>query len=188
MTQRSGWKALSGTVLATLLLAACGNSTPTSSETLAADQTIRFPINDDIGTFDPAHQSALVDFDFAQNIFQGPVKFDNAGKIIPDLASKWDVSADALTYTFHLKQNIKFSNGDPVKADDLIYSWNRAALAGDAYAANFSPVVGYDAISATPPTAKTLSVAWPKWRRTRRPARSWRRTRHPPGPPGSSCR
>src|SRR5713226_3106332 len=157
MTQRTGWKALSGTVLVTLLLAACGTGSTSSSENLAADQTIRFPINDDIGTFDPAHQSALVDFDFAQNIFQGPVKFDNAGKIIPDLASKWDVSADALTYTFHLKQNIKFSNGDPVKADDLIYSWNRAALAGDAYAGNFSPIVGFDAVSATPPTAKTLS-------------------------------
>jgi len=158
MTQRTGWKALSGTVLVTLLLAACGTGSTSSSENLAADQTIRFPINDDIGTFDPAHQSALVDFDFAQNVFQGPVKFDNAGKIVPDLATKLpDVSSDGLTYTFHLKQNIKFSNGDPVKADDLIYSWNRAALAGAAYAANFSPVVGYDAISATPPTAKTLS-------------------------------
>src|SRR5882762_2000038 len=96
MTQRTGWKALSGSVLVTLLLAACGSSTTTSSETLAADQTIRFPINDDIGTFDPAHQSALVDFDFAQNIFQGPVKFDNAGKIVPDLLTKMpDVPSEA---------------------------------------------------------------------------------------------
>src|ERR1700737_901572 len=158
MTQRSGWKALSGTVLVTLLLAACGSGSTSTSENLAADQTIRFPINDDIGTFDPAHQSALVDFDFAQNIFQGPVKFDNAGKIVPDLLTKLpDVSSDALTYTFHLKQNIKFSNGGPVKAADLIYSWTRAALAGDAYASNFSPIVGFEDVSKTPPTAKTMS-------------------------------
>lgn len=159
MTQRSGWRLLSGAVLSALLLASCGTtSTVSTGETLAADQTIRFPINDDIGTFDAAHISALVDFDFAQNVFDSVVKFDKNGKIVADLATGLpDVSSDGLTYTFHLKQNVKFSNGDPVKADDVIYSWNRTALAQDSYASNFSPIVGYDAVSATPPTSKVLS-------------------------------
>jgi len=156
MTQRTGWKALSGTVLATLLLAACGTGSTSSSENLAADQTIRFPINDDIGSFDAAHISALVDFDFAQNVFDSVVKFDKNGKIVNDLASSVDVSSDALTYTFHLKHNVKFSNGDPMTAADVIYSWNRTAAAQDSYAPNFSPVVGYDALAATPQTAKTM--------------------------------
>ena len=156
MTQRTGWKALSGTVLVTLLLAACGTGSTSSSENLAADQTIRFPINDDIGSFDAAHISALVDFDFAQNVFDSVVKFDTNGKIVMDLASSVDVSSDALTYTFHLKHNVKFSNGDPMTAADVIYSWNRTAAAQDSYAPNFSPVVGYDALAATPQTAKTM--------------------------------
>jgi len=157
MTQRTGWKALSGTVLVTLLLAACGTGSTSSSENLAADQTIRFPINDDIGSFDAAHISALVDFDFAQNVFDSVVKFDKNGKIVNDLASSVDVSSDALTYTFHLKHNVKFSNGDPMTAADVIYSWNRTAAAQDSYAPNFSPVVGYDALAATPQTAKTMT-------------------------------
>ncbi len=159
MTQRSGWKALSGAVLGTLLLAACGGTSGGGGgETLASDQTLRFPINEDIGTFDAAHISALVDFDFAQNIFDSVVTFDKNGKIVADLATGLpDVSSDNLTYTFHLKKNVKFSNGDAVKADDVIYSWNRTALAGDAYASNFSPIVGFDDVSATPPKAKTMS-------------------------------
>jgi oligopeptide transport system substrate-binding protein len=158
MTQRTGWKALSGAVLVTLVLTACGTSSTNTGETLAADQTIRFPINEDIGTFDAAHISALVDFDFGQNVFDAPVKFDNTGKIVPDLLTALpDVSSDGLTWTFKLKHNVKFSNGDPVKADDVIYSWNRTALAGDSYASNFSPVVGFDDVSATPPKAKTMS-------------------------------
>jgi len=159
MTHKSGWKLVSGAVLSALMLASCGTSGTTGGgEQLASDQTIRFPINDDIGTFDAAHISALVDFDFAQNIFDAPVKFDNNGKVVPDLLTSLpDVSSDGLTWTFKLKHNITFSNGDPVKADDVIYSWNRTALAGDSYATNFSPVVGFDAVSATPPTAKTMS-------------------------------
>src|SRR5581483_4604561 len=53
-----------------------------------------------------------------------------------------DVSSDGLTYTFHLRNDVKFWNGDPVKAKDFLYSWNRAAYLNDAYATVFDPVVG----------------------------------------------
>jgi len=145
-------------VLVTLLLAACGSGSTGTSESLAPDQTLRFPINEDIGTLDAAHISALVDFDFGQNVFDSVVTFDKSGKIVPDLATGLpNVSSDGLTYTFHLKHNVKFSNGDPVTAADVIYSWNRTAAAQDAYAPNFSPIAGYDALAATPPTAKTMT-------------------------------
>lgn len=43
----------------------------------------------------------------------------------PGLAEKWDVSADGLTYTFHLRQGVKFHNGDLLTADDVIYTFDR---------------------------------------------------------------
>ncbi|HEY7414277.1 MAG TPA: peptide ABC transporter substrate-binding protein, partial [Ktedonobacteraceae bacterium] len=47
-------------------------------------------------------------------------------KVVPDLAQNWEVSSDGLTYTFHLRPNLKFSNGDPLTAQDFAYSIDRA--------------------------------------------------------------
>ena len=46
-------------------------------------------------------------------------------KIVPGLADTWDISKDGLTYTFHLHKGVKFSNGEELKADDVIYTVNR---------------------------------------------------------------
>jgi len=60
-------------------------------------------------------------------IFSGLVSFDPKLNLTPDLAEKWDVSADGTVYTFQLRQNAKFHNGRAVTAQDVIYSWERAA-------------------------------------------------------------
>ncbi|MGZ9220533.1 MAG: ABC transporter substrate-binding protein [Anaerolineales bacterium] len=60
-------------------------------------------------------------------IFSGLVSFDPKLNLTPDLAEKWDVNADGTVYTFHLRQNAKFHNGRAVTAQDVIYSWERAA-------------------------------------------------------------
>ena len=59
--------------------------------------------------------------------FSGLVSFDPQLNLTPDLAESWELSADGMTYTFHLRQNAKFHNGRPVTAQDVIYSWERAA-------------------------------------------------------------
>lgn len=46
--------------------------------------------------------------------------------VVPALAERWSVSGDGLTYTFTLRENAKWSNGDPVRASDLVYAWKRA--------------------------------------------------------------
>ena len=88
-----------------ILVAACGGGTTTNQGTqLAADQTLRFPLNDDIGIFDPAFTNAAVDSAFTQNLFDGLLKFDKDMKIVPDIAESMpDVSSDGLTYTFKLR-------------------------------------------------------------------------------------
>jgi len=60
-------------------------------------------------------------------IFSGLVSFDPKLNLMPELAEKWDVSASGTVYTFHLRQNAKFHNGRAVTAQDVIYSWERAA-------------------------------------------------------------
>ena len=60
-------------------------------------------------------------------LFSGLVSFDPHLNLTPDLAEKWDVSPDGTIYTFHLRQNAKFHNGRALTAQDVIYSWERAA-------------------------------------------------------------
>jgi oligopeptide transport system substrate-binding protein len=137
----------------TFVATACGGG-GTTSETLAADQTLSFPLDNDVGDLDPAHMSAAVDIDIFRNVFSGLYKFTDDLKQVPDIASgPPTISSDGLTYTFPMRHDVKFSNGDPVKADDFIYSWNRAARIQGDYASVMAPVVGYDQVSTGKATA-----------------------------------
>jgi oligopeptide transport system substrate-binding protein len=59
-------------------------------------------------------------------IFSGLVRLDQELNIVPDIAESWEPSPDGKTYTFHLRQGVKFHNGREVKAADFKYSWERA--------------------------------------------------------------
>jgi oligopeptide transport system substrate-binding protein len=151
--------------LPALVATACGSgggsgTAGAGGTTLAIGQVLRFPIVDDIKTLDPGHASSAVDIAMVQNVFGGLYRFDDNLKEIPDLATGMpDISSDGLTYTFHMRHDVKFSNGDPVTSADILYSWNRAARLNDTYGIVFAPVVGYGAVapSTGAPTATTLS-------------------------------
>jgi ABC-type oligopeptide transport system substrate-binding subunit len=145
MTRVSLFRSLAVAMGAVWVLAACGGGPATTSENLASDQTLSFPMVDDVGNLDPATMSAAVDIDIFRNTYSGLYKFDNNLNEVADIAEKDkpDISADGLTYTFKIKNNVKFSNGDPVTVDDFIFSWNRAAAMQGDYASVFAPVAGY---------------------------------------------
>jgi ABC-type oligopeptide transport system substrate-binding subunit len=149
--------------LPALVATACGSGGGTSSssgQALASNQLLRFPITDDIKTLDPGHVSTAVDIAFVQNVFGGLYRFDDNLKEVPDIATgPPSISSDGLTYTIKLRQDVKFSNGDPVTSADVLYSWNRAARLNDSYGIVFAPVAGYTAVapSSGTPTATTLS-------------------------------
>jgi ABC-type oligopeptide transport system substrate-binding subunit len=67
------------------------------------------------------------------------------------------VSADGRTYTFHLRTGVRFSNGDPLTAADLVYSWSRSAALQGPNASIFSDVAGYAATVAAGAQGKLMS-------------------------------
>jgi oligopeptide transport system substrate-binding protein len=138
-----GLKALAVTVGGLMAVLACGPTSSGGGGELAADQTLRYSALDDVETLDPAHVSAGTDIPYDFEVFSGLYRFDNDLNILPDIATaKPDISSDGKTYTFKMRKDVKFSNGDALKADDVIYSWNRAAALNDAYATVFDPLVG----------------------------------------------
>src|SRR5258708_38326416 len=141
-------KALSVGGVASLVLVACGGGGGGTTQNVALDQPLSVPMVAEVGDRDPSHMSAAVDIDIFRNIYSGLYKFGDQLNEVPDIASgPPTISTDGMTYPFKLKQNVKFSNGDAVKADDFIFSWDRAAAIQGDYASVFQPVQGYDDVS-----------------------------------------
>jgi oligopeptide transport system substrate-binding protein len=82
----------------------------------------------DVGpiTLDPAISADMSSHTYVMQIFSGLVRLDHELNIVSDLAESWDKSADGRTYSFHLRQGVKFHSGREVEAADFKYSWERA--------------------------------------------------------------
>ncbi len=84
-----------------------------------------FLLGGEMPTLDPALSEDSPE-DIISALFSGLVRIDKDLKVVPDLAEKWTISSDGLTYTFYLRQNAKFHDGKQVTAKDVKYSWERA--------------------------------------------------------------
>jgi oligopeptide transport system substrate-binding protein len=100
-------------------------STPPDSN-LADEQILRYAIVGDPPTMDPSAAQDAVSIAVLGNLHRGLVYYDKDFNIVPAVAESWDVSDDALTLTFHLR-DAKYSNGDPIVAGDFVYSFKRLA-------------------------------------------------------------
>ncbi|MBL7140150.1 MAG: peptide ABC transporter substrate-binding protein [Planctomycetes bacterium] len=80
----------------------------------------------EVTTLDPGTMTALNDGRVAGALFEGLAVLDaDTLQPRPGVAHRWDISADSLTYTFHLRPEARWSNGRPVTADDFAWSWRR---------------------------------------------------------------
>jgi oligopeptide transport system substrate-binding protein len=102
-----------------MLLAGCGGSSASK------EQVLRLREGGEPETMDPAKSTGMPEANYLQAIFEGLTSLDAKGLPIPAAAEKWEVSPDGLKYTFHLRANAKWSNGDSVTAQDFEYSWKR---------------------------------------------------------------
>lgn len=151
-------KALAVGGAASLVMVACGGGNGNTGTNLASNQTLSFPILSDFGTLDPAIADAETDTEISQNMFDGLVKFDANLNIVADLASAVPTADSSGNYTFTLRKDVKFSNGDPFTSKDVLYSWNRAAAMQGAYATNLSPIDGYGTVSSNTASGAALET------------------------------
>lgn len=90
-------------------------------------------------TLDPQKSTGVPEAMIAVDLFEGLVTYGLNAETVPGVAEKWDVSKDGTVYTFYLRTNAKWSNGDPVTAEDFVYSFRR--LVDPATAAEYAWVV-----------------------------------------------
>jgi len=116
-----------------LLLSSCdlfgGNNLPIRPvKAPAKQQVFTDPIlgTSDITTFDPALAYDTSSISAVQMVFTGLVQLDDKFQIKPQLAQNWQQTSDGLTWTFHLKPHLKFSDGSQLTSADVIYSIDRA--------------------------------------------------------------
>lgn len=77
-------------------------------------------------SLDIRHQSgSAIEQVLIGNVYEGLLSRDSDNKVQPGLAKSWDISNDGTTYTFHLNENMNFSNGDKLDADDVAWSINQ---------------------------------------------------------------
>jgi oligopeptide transport system substrate-binding protein len=126
-----------------IVLAACGGATTSSApaesvapgesaavestapeSNLADEQILHTDIQGEPPTLDPSKAQDSNSIAVLYAITRPLVYVDKDLKVVPSLAESWEVSADAKTLTFHLR-DAKYSNGDPIVAGDLVYSWKR---------------------------------------------------------------
>jgi len=115
---------------ATLLLGSTAfamTTHPETGETLAEDQTFSYRLLDDVPTLDPQLIEDVSGSHVARQLFEGLLNQDAPGNNIPGVAETWEASEGNTVWTFKLRSDAKWSNGDPVTAQDFVYAWQRAA-------------------------------------------------------------
>jgi ABC-type oligopeptide transport system substrate-binding subunit len=106
---------------AAILAGPAGGAAPAA----AAEKVLRVANMGEPETLDPHKSSTTIESSILRQLFEGLMVLDPAGDVALGVAESYDISEDGLTYTFRLRDNARWSNGDPVTADDFVYSMRR---------------------------------------------------------------
>jgi len=109
-----------------LLLAGCIRVSSPGTIPFASGSGILNLADTDPTTLDPAVSTETTSVQYIMQIFSGLVKLDSDMQPAADIAERWQVSPDGTVYTFYIKKGVKFQSGREVKAEDFVYSWQRA--------------------------------------------------------------
>ena len=78
-------------------------------------------------SLDPAIITSQADGRIVSALFEGLTRFNAVtAQAEPALAKRWEISGDGAVYTFHLRDGLQWSTGEPITAHDVVYSWRRA--------------------------------------------------------------
>ena len=112
-----------------LALAGCDGSSASSGSAPGGPRPFTFISGAAVDTLDPQGTSWLIDFRIIECLFEPLLKVHPEDMALhPATAASWETSDDGLVYTFLLRPDARWSNGDPVRASDFVYAWRRAIL------------------------------------------------------------
>lgn len=146
-------------------LAACGDrEAPAPRSSAAATTPLQAPLTrstgPEIDSLDPALATLLEAADIIRDAYEGLTVLDEDARAVPGIAESWTVSADGLTYTFHLRDGLVWSDGTPLTSSDLAASWRRVVdpKTGSPWAQGLEYVVGATDITAGKASPDSLGV------------------------------
>lgn len=152
---------------ATTALCACSNRTPNAAVTsitvgtrLAPRQVVHRGLGAMPRTLDPTLSTDVPGQEVIDDLFEGLTTLSASGKVIPGVARSWTVSPNGKTWTFKLRSDARWSNGDPVTAQDFVYAWRREVdpKTGSQYAEALRPIRHALAIATGKAAVNTLGV------------------------------
>ena len=119
-----------------MLLAACGGGAnnsanngnggeQTASSESGGEKILRTNNKTEPGSLDPAIAKGTHESFVIYQAFEGLMRYDENDELVPGQAESYEVSEDGMTYTFKLRDGLKWSNGDPLTAKDFEYAWKR---------------------------------------------------------------
>jgi peptide/nickel transport system substrate-binding protein len=149
-----------------LTVASCGSgsssstsSSPASAGAAKSGGALKFAWEVEPTTLDPIAPSDNAAIYTILNVFEQLVRVNADGSDIEaGLATSWDISADGLTYTFHLRDGAKFSDGAPVTADDVVFSLDRVRGETSNWSSQF---VAIESVAASDPSTVVVTLKEP---------------------------
>ncbi|MBX9837589.1 MAG: peptide ABC transporter substrate-binding protein [Silvanigrellaceae bacterium] len=141
------------------LHSAFGAEVPSGTK-LAKQQILNRGNGAEAPTIDPQKVEDVQGNNITQDLYEGLVRDNTDGIIVPAGATSWESSKDGLTYTFHLRKNAKWSNGDPITAHDYVYGFQRLVdpKVASTYSFLISDFKNADAINQGKEPLNTLGV------------------------------
>nr|WP_306469369.1 peptide ABC transporter substrate-binding protein [Lactobacillus delbrueckii] len=110
------------------MLAACSKTATKSAKPVSSsgyEKSINWMTTSELESLDPAKADDTASEEQIANTYEGLYRLGENSKTVPGVATKSTTSKDSLTWTFYLRKDAKWSNGDPVTAEDFVYAWRR---------------------------------------------------------------
>jgi oligopeptide transport system substrate-binding protein len=138
----------------------CGSDHQAPSANREAPMVLRRGLGGEPGSLDPATAIDTFSMEVLVDLYEGLTSESPDGTVIPGVASSWIVDEAGLKYTFHIRADAKWSNGESVKAADFVTAWRRVVdpQTGSAVADNLRLITGAEAIIAAQKPATTLGA------------------------------
>ena len=147
-------KTLFTLLLAGIMLTSCGGEGQggkEKGETKTAERPLTVAMSTEIDSLDPFNATAGDTKTVMDQIFDGLLDVDEDGNLVGDLAESYEISDDGLTYTFKLKEGVKFHDGSDFSADDVYYTYDKLSglSSGEPMSSKFSVIKEMEVVSPT---------------------------------------